>query len=39
MTLTSSVKRCAAALPLPRPQALAPQMWRISDDEADASRP
>ena len=25
--------------PTPPPEALAPQMWRISDDEADASRP
>lgn len=26
-------------VPTPPPEALAPQMWRISDDEADASRP
>ena len=25
--------------PTPPPEALAPQMWRISEDEADASRP
>ncbi len=39
MTCTSSARRLRSGAPVPPPEAIAPQMWRISEDGADASRP